>query len=107
CLDLDQFKEANDVFGHAAGDAVLVEVALRMRAVVGDEFVARIGGDEFIVISSSGEQPAAAEALADELLDVVSEDFVLEGHVLRIGLSIGVAVYPTDASDLTALLGNA
>jgi diguanylate cyclase (GGDEF)-like protein/PAS domain S-box-containing protein len=107
CLDLDQFKEANDLFGHAVGDALLVEVARRMSAIAGDAFLARVGGDEFIIISSGGEQPGRAEALGDELLGAVSENIHINGHVLRIGLSIGVAVYPTDASDLTTLLANA
>jgi diguanylate cyclase (GGDEF)-like protein len=107
CIDLDNFKEANDVFGHAVGDELLCAVSARMLAAAEGAFIARVGGDEFTVVAASGEQPAAAAALADRLLKTVSELFEIRGQQLRIGLSIGVAVYPRDGSDSIALLGNA
>jgi len=107
CLDLDEFKEANDLFGHAVGDALLVEVTRRLKEEVGDAFLARVGGDEFMLIVSDGEQPAAAQALGAKLIKAVAQEFHIEGHALRIGLSIGAAVYPADADDLTTLLANA
>jgi diguanylate cyclase (GGDEF)-like protein/PAS domain S-box-containing protein len=107
CIDLDRFKEVNDVFGHSVGDALLKEAATRMRAVAGDAFVARPGGDEFTVIMAGGSQPTAAEVLAERLLASAAEDIVIDGHFLRFGLSIGVAIYPTDGLDAKALLANA
>jgi diguanylate cyclase (GGDEF)-like protein/PAS domain S-box-containing protein len=107
CIDLDRFKEINDVFGHSVGDAVLREVSQRLQAAVGGAFIARVGGDEFTVITMEGTQPSNAEALADCLLAAVEDDIEIDGRHLRIGLSIGVAVYPTDGADATILLANA
>jgi diguanylate cyclase (GGDEF)-like protein/PAS domain S-box-containing protein len=107
CIDLDRFKEVNDVFGHSVGDALLSEASRRLQAAVGGAFLARVGGDEFTVISTDGEQPSNAEALADRLLAAVADDIEIEGRHLRIGLSIGVAIYPTDGADATKLLANA
>ena len=107
CIDLDEFKEANDVFGHAAGDQLLAAVAQRLQGAIGEAFLARVGGDEFNLISSVGKQPETAAALAEHLLKVSSEPFTINGHNLRIGLSIGAAVFPRDGTDASALLGNA
>jgi diguanylate cyclase (GGDEF)-like protein len=107
CIDLDRFKEVNDVFGHMLGDAMLKAVAERLRATAARAFVSRLGGDEFTLIVSETPQPQASERLAERLLTAFNEDFEIEGHHLRVGLSIGVAVYPTDATDTTTLLGNA
>jgi len=106
-IDLDRFKEANDTYGHLVGDALLNEVARRLQAAAGGTFVARIGGDEFAVIVANGEQPAAAEALAERLLAAFADDFEVEGHKLKLGLSIGAAVYPTDGTDAKTLMVNA
>ena len=106
-IDLDRFKEVNDVFGHAVGDALLCEVTARLNDAAEGAFVARLGGDEFTAICGKGAQPAAAEALAERLQASVAGDIELAGHQLRIGLSIGVAIFPTDGTDATMLLGNA
>ena len=106
-IDLDHFKEANDTYGHLVGDALLNEVARRLQAAAGGTFVARIGGDEFAVIVADGEQPAAAEALAERLLAAFADDFEVEGHKLKLGLSIGAAIYPTDGTDAKTLMVNA
>ncbi len=106
CMDLDRFKAANDVFGHAVGDALLKQIAYRLQKAAGGAFLARVGGDEFTVISASGPQPATAEVLTERLLAALSEEFEVEGHRLRIGLSIGVAIFPTDGMDATALIAN-
>jgi diguanylate cyclase (GGDEF)-like protein/PAS domain S-box-containing protein len=106
-IDLDRFKEANDTHGHLLGDALLREVAGRLQAVAGDGFLARIGGDEFVLIVSEGEQPAAAEAAAERLLSAITGDFNIEGHQLKLGLSIGVAIFPTNGADAKALMMNA
>ena len=107
CLDLDDFKEANDVFGHAGGDQLLEAVADRLRYVAGGAFLARVGGDEFNIISSLGPQPETAEALARRLLACMAEPLLVQGERVAVGLSIGGAVYPSDGADAETLLGNA
>ncbi len=106
-IDLDRFKEVNDVFGHSVGDALLCEVTARIKDAAESAVVARLGGDEFMVICESGPQPATAEVLAERLQSVVSGDIDVAGHRLRIGLSIGVAMFPTDGADAATLQGNA
>jgi diguanylate cyclase (GGDEF)-like protein/PAS domain S-box-containing protein len=106
-IDLDRFKEINDVFGHSVGDGLLCEVSRRLQSVAGDAFVARLGGDEFMMIVADGPDPAHAGTLADDILAAIAEEFEIEGHQLRIGVSIGIAVFPTDGADLTTLLANA
>jgi diguanylate cyclase (GGDEF)-like protein/PAS domain S-box-containing protein len=107
CVDLDRFKEVNDVFGHSLGDALLCEVGRRMREAAGEAFLARLGGDEFTLILTEGAQPAAAEAAAERLLATVAEEIAIGGQHLRIGMSIGVAVFPADGKDPATLLANA
>jgi diguanylate cyclase (GGDEF)-like protein/PAS domain S-box-containing protein len=107
CIDLDRFKEVNDVFGHSIGDGLLCQVAARMREVAGAAFVARLGGDEFTIILQGSDQPEAVAIFADRLLEAMSHDFEIEGRRLRAGLSIGIAVYPTDGTNATTLLSNA
>jgi diguanylate cyclase (GGDEF)-like protein/PAS domain S-box-containing protein len=106
-IDLDRFKEVNDVFGHSVGDALLLDVSRRMQETVGNAFLARFGGDEFALIVADGVQPASAAAIAERLLALVAGDIEIEGHRLRIGISVGVAIYPNDGADATTLLANA
>jgi diguanylate cyclase (GGDEF)-like protein/PAS domain S-box-containing protein len=106
-LDLDRFKEVNDVFGHAVGDDLLREFSQKLRALAGDAFLARLGGDEFTLITPNGDQPALAEALAGRLLASVASDMDINGQHLRVGISIGVAIFPADGDDTTTLLNNA
>ena len=107
CIDLDRFKEVNDVFGHSVGDELLLEVSRRMQEAVGEAFLARFGGDEFAMIVADGAQPAMAAAAAERLLAIVADDLEIAGHRLRIGMSVGVAIYPNDGADATMLLANA
>jgi diguanylate cyclase (GGDEF)-like protein len=107
CIDLDRFKEVNDVFGHSAGDGLLREASRLLRAAAGDAFLARLGGDEFTVIVAEGAQPATAERMAEELQAALAGDVVVDDHRLHVGLSIGVAIFPTDGNTATALLANA
>jgi diguanylate cyclase (GGDEF)-like protein/PAS domain S-box-containing protein len=107
CIDLDRFKEVNDLYGHAAGDNVLLEIARRMKAAAGDTFLARLGGDEFMAICRDGAMPEAATALARRLVDAVSGEIDCDGRKVRIGMSVGVAMYPADGTDMVALLRNA
>jgi diguanylate cyclase (GGDEF)-like protein/PAS domain S-box-containing protein len=105
-LDLDKFKDVNDIFGHAGGDQLLCEMGRRLQAAAEGAFLARIGGDEFMLIVD-GPQPATAEALADKLTAAAAAEIEINGQEFRVGGTIGVAVYPTDGDDATTLLGNA
>jgi diguanylate cyclase (GGDEF)-like protein len=107
CLDLDRFKEVNDLYGHLVGDALLREVARRLKAVAEGAFLARVGGDEFIVITVGEAQTAAVGQLAQQLRTALRGDIELAGRQLRIGLSIGIASCPADGADPESLLANA
>ena len=106
-IDLDRFKEVNDLHGHAAGDHVLRTISERISdALVEGEFIARLGGDEFVAVATVRD-PAAAHELARRLEERLFEAVAL-GHVdVVCGGSIGIAVYPDDADDTTALMNNA
>jgi diguanylate cyclase (GGDEF)-like protein/PAS domain S-box-containing protein len=106
CIDLDRFKEVNDVYGHPLGDAVLRAVAHRLRAAANGIFLARVGGDEFALIMPNSNQETAT-ALAVRLLDGVAEDLEIESYRIRQGLCVGVAIYPMDGVDARTLLANA
>jgi diguanylate cyclase (GGDEF)-like protein len=107
CVDLDRFKEINDVFGHTTGDGLLQEVGRRIQEALGDASLARLGGDEFAVISASGSDPAQAAAMGERLLASVAEEFTIQGHILRSALSVGVAMFPTDGANSESLVANA
>ncbi|MCJ2138141.1 EAL domain-containing protein [Methylobacterium sp. J-026] len=104
CLDLDRFKEVNDLFGHAAGDAMLRDLALRVGGLLdGTQLMARLGGDEFAILTpQTGD---SAERLAERILATLAAVPAASGPV--IATSIGVAVYPDDAEDQRALLSYA
>jgi diguanylate cyclase (GGDEF)-like protein/PAS domain S-box-containing protein len=106
-IDFDHFKSVNDVFGHAVGDALLREVAGRMHQVSQGAFLARVGGDEFHVITPTGPQPATAEALAEKLTAALDTDIDIEGFPLRVRLTVGIAVFPQDGADVATLVANA
>ena len=106
-VDLDGFKDVNDVFGHGAGDTLLREIVDRFRLAAPGAFFARIGGDEFGFLCEAGNQPETATALADRLLATVVAEFEIDGQALKAGLSIGVAIYPEDGTDATMLLAHA
>jgi diguanylate cyclase (GGDEF)-like protein len=106
-VDLDNFEEANDVFGHAVGDDLLCAVARRLQNASQGAFIARTASDEFTLLLATGEQPAAAEALADRLLKSMAEAFEIRGKKIPVGLCIGVATYPKDAMDPLTLQANA
>src|SRR5262249_6246174 len=106
-IDLDHFKEANDVFGHGVGDELLCAISRRLQAAAQGAFIARVGGDEFTLILTTGDQPASAERLANRLLKSFTQDFEIRGQKIPIGLSIGAATYPTDGRDPMTLQGNA
>lgn len=105
-IDADNFKAANDNFGHAAGDAVLVAMSQCIKDTLGhNDFAARIGGDEFIVIVDRLHAGTATDDLARRIRDCVAQPVALPGgETYRASVSVGVAVYPDDGSDATALL---
>jgi diguanylate cyclase (GGDEF)-like protein/PAS domain S-box-containing protein len=107
CLDLDHFKEVNDIFGHSVGDALLTEVSRRLSAATEGAFVARLGGDEFAVLLAEGTQPKSAEVLAERLAAAITGNIDIHHHPLRVGLSVGIAVFPHDGTDEKSLLANA
>jgi diguanylate cyclase (GGDEF)-like protein/PAS domain S-box-containing protein len=106
-IDLDRFKAINDDYGHSTGDAVLTEVARRLETAGQGAFVARVGGDEFAIITPVGPQPSSAEALAARLATAFDGDISTGGHSLHAGLTIGVGVFPQDGADAATLVANA
>ncbi|MBR1159323.1 sensor domain-containing protein [Bradyrhizobium elkanii] len=105
CVDLDGLKEINDVYGHAMGDKVLIEVAQRLQTVARGGVVARLSGDEFGLIID-GKQPVAGIALAEQAAEALGQDFLIDGKSVRTGLTTGIAVFPDNGSDAASLLAN-
>ena len=106
-IDLDRFKTVNDVFGHATGDTLLREIASRLEQACQGAFLARVGGDEFHVITPTGAQPATAEALAEKLCAALDTDIDIDGIPLRVRPTVGIAVFPQDGVDVVTLVANA
>ena len=107
-IDLDRFKDINDTLGHAAGDRVLQEVAERLSTCVRDgDTVARIGGDEFVVLLVGLHEGEEAAAVADKMVEVVSASCLIDGKELHVTPSIGIAVFPGDGENIDTLLRNA
>ena len=105
-LDLDRFKQVNDSLGHPAGDALLREVAVRLKDALREtDVVGRLGGDEFAIIQS-GEvnQRQAAGSLANRIVDIIAEPFKIEGNEINVGASIGIALAPEHATNSDDLL---
>ncbi len=104
-LDLDEFKPINDQHGHEVGDQVLIAVANRLQSIVrGSDVVARLGGDEFVLLMDGLEGSAALESRLRALLDRIGEPITVGDHTVQVHASIGVTIYPDDASDPDILL---
>lgn len=102
-LDLDHFKDINDSLGHSVGDALLVQLAARLRRVLPDgALVSRLGGDEFVLLLPDSDA-AQAEALARQLLDDIARPYQVAPYDLNVSASIGIALYPQDGRDLETL----
>jgi diguanylate cyclase len=97
-IDLDRFKDVNELTGHGGGDLLLQQVAQRLTVLSrGHDTVARLSGDEFAIIKIGSDNLDGASALAERLIKAIAEPFDLDGQQMIIGASIGVAIYPTDA----------
>ncbi|MEW6730940.1 MAG: diguanylate cyclase [Acidobacteriota bacterium] len=104
-VDLDRFKQINDSLGHHIGDLLLQTVAERLRSCVREgDTVARLGGDEFTVILPNIPSRQDATRVTQKILDAISQPFMLAGHKLTIGASIGISLYPVDNLDANSLL---
>jgi len=104
-VDLDNFKEVNDTFGHAVGDKVLQETAKRLqKSVRKSDFIARLSGDEFTIILNNIESVSAAQKIAQNILAILPQAFLIEGEELSLGCSIGIAIYPDDTNETKKLL---
>ena len=123
-MDLDRFKTVNDTLGHHVGDDLLKLVSERFRSVLratdilsfaqrdsklncGDQMIARIGGDEFAVVLPDVDKEQAAALVADKLIKVMEEDFELQGQRFSVGVSIGIALFPTHGNDMHTLMRQA
>ncbi|HJV80741.1 diguanylate cyclase domain-containing protein [Noviherbaspirillum sp.] len=107
-IDLDKFKPVNDTLGHDVGDLLLKQVAHRLRNSLREsDTVARVGGDEFIVLLPIVECEGDAMGVASKILDTLNQTFMLDAHTVHISASIGVAIYPEHGEDLEQLMKNA
>jgi diguanylate cyclase (GGDEF)-like protein len=107
-LDLDGFKEINDTLGHDAGDLLLMEVARRLKIITrSSDTAARMGGDEFTFVLNDISDDDNASSVAQKIIAELALPFVLEGEKCHIGGSIGISIYPADATDYETLLKQA
>jgi diguanylate cyclase (GGDEF)-like protein len=104
-LDLDSFKPVNDLYGHATGDALLVQVAKRLLSELRpSDTLARIGGDEFVAVLTPAPTPADVAEIATRLVECLARPFRLDTRIVKIGVSAGVALHPADGSTVESLL---
>ena len=108
CLDLNRFKAVNDNYGHPMGDALLQAVAARLsRTLPACDTVARIGGDEFVVIQTGIRQAGEARFLAHRIIKAISLPYSLQEQEIHVGVSVGIAVAPRDGKDLDQIISRA
>ncbi|MFC5460923.1 putative bifunctional diguanylate cyclase/phosphodiesterase [Massilia niabensis] len=107
-IDLDRFKSVNDMLGHSAGDALLVQAGRRLQDCVGaHDVVARLGGDEFAVVLPALVAATEAEPVARRIVDALAQPFTLQGQQLFVSASVGIAAWPDDGADADTLLKSA
>jgi diguanylate cyclase (GGDEF)-like protein len=104
-LDLDKFKAINDTYGHAAGDQLLIVIAARLKAAVREtDTVARFGGDEFVVLLNGTSSTHDIQTTVDKIHSLVEQPIALADHTVSIGVSVGWAIYPTEAQTYSSLV---
>ncbi|MGZ3253201.1 MAG: sensor domain-containing protein, partial [Burkholderiaceae bacterium] len=107
-IDLDNFKQVNDKWGHQCGDNLLRQAAQRMRDMSRNtDFIARLGGDEFVILQADVHDPESGGTLAEKLVDALSSPYQIDGHEILSGVSIGIALFPQDTANPEQLLGKA
>lgn len=107
-IDLDGFKAVNDTLGHSIGDMLLKAVAVRLRDIIPQtDRIARLGGDEFAILQMSSVQPSSSIALAQNIIEVVSQPFCIDGHDVTVGASVGIAVARLGEMDAESFLKSA
>ncbi|MEM5386306.1 EAL domain-containing protein [Paraburkholderia phymatum] len=107
-VDLDGFKKVNDIAGHEAGDALLRSVAERLSGCVrGEDTLARVGGDEFVIVTGDYADASFLTALAQRVLDTIAQPFAVGGNEYYLGASIGISLFPDDGRDAPTLMRNA
>ncbi|QOZ54533.1 diguanylate cyclase [Bradyrhizobium sp. CCBAU 53338] len=106
-LDLDRFKDVNDVFGHPVGDMMMRAAAERLVSEADGAFVARIGGDEFMILMPDDIRREDVLSLAERLVEAIGKELEVDDYLSHVGLSVGIAVYPNDGVDTATLLANA
>ncbi|HGX91683.1 MAG TPA: GGDEF domain-containing protein, partial [Candidatus Tenderia sp.] len=107
-IDLDRFKAVNDTLGHNVGDKLLQAVASRIKQCVREsDTVARLGGDEFTVILANVHAEPGVSMVAENIIDSLQDPFDIDGQLVQVGASIGVAIYPDNGADYSTLLKSA
>ena len=107
-LDLDRFKSINDTFGHLYGDAVLTEVARRLKGLAREQdTVARLSGDEFLIMLTCVKDVASAAGVAERMLEAIEANFIIQGQSISVGCSIGISVFPEHGAEGETLIKNA
>ena len=104
-IDLDGFKDVNDILGHDTGDYVLQQVAQRMLSCVREtDTVARVGGDEFLIIATEINAPENAAQIAEKVIQIVSQPVIFKEQQAVVGASIGIALFPDHGKDMDQLI---
>ena len=104
-FDLDNFKPVNDEYGHAFGDKLLQETATRLNAIIrSNDTIARMGGDEFVVVLEDLHSKQDAAETANKIIDAINVPCQIEGHTVNVGSSVGISIYPDDSHDGHGLL---
>jgi diguanylate cyclase (GGDEF)-like protein len=104
-LDLDRFKAVNDTYGHHVGDELLKAVGQRLTGILrSGDTIARMGGDEFMLLMPELHQTDSVSGIINKIVEAFKGPFIIEGHRLSVNVSIGIAIYPDDGTDMETLM---